>query len=116
LKIYFERKLIVDIFGEQNFKLLEEYFGDNYSEIILRRCESHGMMINFHTDVSEKTLQLSLNDDSEYEGGKLVYATHGKLNVPKRHKGTVTVHNNTIVHGVTRLTSGVRYGFFLLKK
>lgn len=60
-------------------------------------------MINFHTDVSAKTLQVSLNDDSEYEGGKLIYASQGRLHIPKRVKGSVTVHNNKIVHGVTLL-------------
>lgn len=60
-------------------------------------------MINFHTDVSAKTLQVSLNDDSEYEGGKLIYASQGRLHIPKRAKGSVTVHNNKIVHGVTLL-------------
>ena len=32
--------------------------------------------MNFHIDVfSSKTLQLALNDDSDYVGGKLIYAT-----------------------------------------
>lgn len=73
-------------------------------------------MINFHTDVSLKTLQLSLNSDDEYEGGKLVYATQESLAQPKRNQGTVTVHNNRIVHGVTLFKSGVRYGLFFLCK
>lgn len=51
-------------------------------------------MINFHTDVSLKTLQLSINDDSEYVGGRLLFASEGKVSVPKRKKGTLTVHNN----------------------
>lgn len=53
--------------------------------------------------MSAKTLQVSLNDDSEYEGGKLIYASQGRLHIPKRAKGSVTVHNNKIVHGVTLL-------------
>lgn len=44
-----------------------------YQQIIIRRCQAHGKLINFHTDVSLRTLQLSLNSDEEYEGGKLVY-------------------------------------------
>ena len=106
----------MSLIGEHAFKLVEDCFCDAYSEIIIRRCQAHGRFINFHTDVSLKTLQLSLNDDSEYVGGRLIYATQGKLAVPKRAKGTVTVHDNTIVHGVTQLESGVRYGLFLLKK
>jgi hypothetical protein len=35
-------------------------------------------MIKFYIDeFSLKTLQLSLNNDSEYKGGKLIYVTKG---------------------------------------
>ena len=43
---------------------------------------------------SLKTLQVSLNDDSEYQGGQLVYATKGGLHTPQRKSGSVTIHNN----------------------
>lgn len=91
-------------------------FGVHISEIIVRRCETHGKLIDFHTDYSLKTLQLSLNDDSEYVGGRLLYVTNGKVESPVRKRGTVTVHNNKIVHGVTRLVSGIRFGLFFLNK
>lgn len=45
-----------------------------------------------------------------------MFATEGKFIIPSRPKGTITVHDNTIVHGVTRLQSGIRYGLFLLDK
>jgi hypothetical protein len=73
-------------------------------------------MINFHTDVSQKTMQVALNDETEYEGGRLLFVSKGILNAPERMIGTVTIHDNTIVHGVTLLESGVRYGLFFLKK
>lgn len=73
-------------------------------------------MINFHTDVSAKTMQVSINDEKDYEGGRLIFASEGKIHIPTRNKGTVTVHNNKIVHGVSRLESGIRYGLFFLKK
>ena len=66
--------------------------------------------------MSRKTLQLTLNSDTEYEGGSLVFATDGKLVVPERPAGTVTIHHNDIVHGVSLLKSGVRYGLFFLLK
>ncbi len=72
--------------------------------------------MKFHIDeFSFKTLQLSLNDDSECIGGKLMYANKEKLHIPKRKSGAVTIHDNKIVHGVSMLESGVRYGFFMLK-
>ena len=76
-------------------------FDGRCDEIVIRRCQAHGKLINFHTDTAFKTLQVSLNDDSEYEGGKLLYASRGQLHEPRRRLGTVTVHDNRIVHGVT---------------
>lgn len=84
-------------------------------KVVVRRCCSHGLFIGFHVDHSLKTLQLSLNDDSEYTGGRLVFVSHeGRLVVPQRDAGAVTVHSGPIVHAVTELESGVRYGLFLL--
>ena len=45
-----------------------------------------------------------------------MYVTNGRLHTPTRTKGTVTIHDNTIVHGVTRLESGIRYGLFFLAR
>ena len=59
-------------------------------------------------------MRVALCDDSEYDGGKLVYATNGKLEAPSRKIGTVTIHDNQIVHGVTEFLSGVRYALFFL--
>ena len=43
---------------------LESAFGfENYDEILIRRCQAHGKFINFHTDVSLKTMQVALNGD-----------------------------------------------------
>jgi predicted 2-oxoglutarate/Fe(II)-dependent dioxygenase YbiX len=62
-------------------------------------------------------MQVALNDPSEYIGGRLMYATEdGRLLLPDRKEGSVTLHNNTVVHGVTPLKEGVRYGLFFLKK
>lgn len=60
-------------------------------------------MIDFHLDVSARTLQLALNDDSEYVGGRLIFAKEGKIQQISRPKSTLTIHGNDIVHGVTRL-------------
>ena len=57
-------------------------------------------------------MQVALNDDSEYAGGRLVFATRNGFIVPRRPAGSATIHTNDIVHGVTALHSGVRYGLF----
>ena len=116
LKITITRNRLCEMIGEDAIAELEALFGQDYSEIVIRRCQAHGKFINFHTDVSRKTLQLTLNSDTEYEGGRLVFATDGKLVIPERLAGTVTIHHNDIVHGVSLLKSGVRYGLFFLLK
>ena len=55
---------------------MEGLFG-SYDEIIIRRCKSYGKMIDFHLDSSVRTMQLTLNNEDEYEGGRLLYVTQG---------------------------------------
>lgn len=107
---------MIEHIGKEAVLELEQTFGQRYDEILVRRCQAHGKFINFHTDVSLRTMQVALNGDDEYKGGNLVFASHGKLNVPKRKMGTVSIHENDIVHGVSKLISGVRYGLFFLQK
>lgn len=116
LKVTITRNRLCEVIGEGGVVELEALFGKDYSEIVIRRCQAHRKFINFHTDVSRKTLQVSLNSDTEYEGGRLVFVTDGKLVIPERLSGTVTIHHNDIVHGVSLLKSGVRYGLFFLSK
>jgi predicted 2-oxoglutarate/Fe(II)-dependent dioxygenase YbiX len=55
--------------------------------------------------------------EEQYEGGRLVFATSdGVLHAPRRQAGAVTVHNSSVVHGVTRHVRGVRYGLFFIKE
>lgn len=107
---------MLTLIGRDALERLECLFEDSYDEIVIRRCFAHGKFINFHTDFSRKTLQVALNNDTEYEGGRLVYLTEGKVHTPERKAGSITIHENDIVHGVTKLESGIRYSLFLLKK
>ena len=61
-------------------------------------------------------MQVALNGDEDYVGDRLIYATNGKIMIPERPEGTITIHNDDIVHGVSKLISGVRYGLFFLQK
>jgi len=69
--------------------------------------------IEFHRDFSKRTMQVALNDESEYSGGRLVFVTGAGLLAPPRPAGSATIHTNKIVHGVSTLRSGIRYGLFL---
>eukprot|EP00798_Chlamydomonas_sp_ICE-L_P028100 gene28100-31208_t len=61
--------------------------------------------------------QVALNSPDDYIGGALVFLlphTASAL-VPSRCPGSATVHNNSVVHGVTRMQAGVRYSLFLMQ-
>jgi len=102
-----------ELIGEAQLMLLQELFREQVDQIKLRRVEAHGELINLHLDHSKKTMQVALNGDHEYVGGRLAYVTSKGLTIPSRTRGCATVHDNRIVHGVTRLESGVRYSLFL---
>ena len=62
------------------------------------------------------SMQVVLNDESEYEGGRLVFATDEGLVCPRRKAGSTTLHDNTITHGVSLHTRVVRYSLVLLQR
>ena len=116
LKMEMTTQELVDVIGRESYTVLSTIMSDTHDTILLRRCTEFGKVIKFHTDYSFKTLQVPLNGEHEYEGGRLVYATGRGLVRPQRPAGSYTLHRNDIAHGVTELKEGVRYGLFLLQK
>ena len=117
LKVYLKLNELLGYLSSEIVDALTTLFADFYDEIILRRCCAYGKFISFHTDYSLKTMQVALNDEDEYGGGRLTFLTSNRgLECPHRAAGTITIHGNDIVHGVSELTSGVRYGLFFIKK
>ena len=84
--------------------------------VILRRCNVRGDFIAFHLDETPLTVQVALNGDDEYEGGRLLFLEGDRVHAPARGPGTVTRHDARVLHGVSALTGGVRYGLFFLCK
>lgn len=84
--------------------------------IALRRTQETQGWIDFHCDgaYATRTVQVCLNSDSDYEGGRLLFFAQGKCHVPKREEGFVSIHKRDILHAVTRLISGVRYSLFIV--
>lgn len=112
-----ERLVGVDEVGQ-----LAGLFAEPFNQIKLRRTMSRGVptgqgqCIPFHLDHAERTMQIPLNNPSDYEGGQLVFAmTNGQLKRFPRIAGTATVHDDGVVHGVSELRRGVRYALFLLR-
>jgi hypothetical protein len=111
-----EEQKLSHMIGVNSVKRLRDIFEDEYTVIRLRRTEGSGNCIKFHTDVSQKTMQVVLNDQSEYEGGRLVYATDQGFVQPPRLAGSYSIHTCKIVHGVTAVKRGVRYALFFLRQ
>eukprot|EP00798_Chlamydomonas_sp_ICE-L_P003937 gene3938-14014_t len=61
--------------------------------------------------------QVALNSPDDYTGGDLVFLLPDTASalVPSRSPGSTTVHDNSVVHGVTRMQAGVRYSLFLMQ-
>ena len=92
--------------------------GGSSTKIVIRRTEGplEGC-IAFHVDggYATRTLQMTLNSESEYVGGRLCfYSPDVGLQIPTRPPGTVTIHPRSQMHAVTRLTSGKRYSLFVV--
>ena len=92
---------------------LRTAFGSPYDTIKLRRVAATNQCVPFHCDYSKRTMQVALNAEHEYGGGKLTFATAHGFVQPARPRGSATTHVNSLVHGVSTLTHGVRYGLFL---
>jgi hypothetical protein len=94
-------------------RVVRAFGGAVPSAILLRRCAAYGQCIDFHLDHCARTMQVALNDDTEYAGGRLVFAVRGQLVAPRRPRGSVTLHGDKVAHGVSTMVSGVRYGLFV---
>jgi hypothetical protein len=119
LKIELTTQELQTLLGGETMHTLLEAFGKSpaVDMIKLRRVLPSDKCIKFHNDKTHtKTLQVPLNCEQDYTGGRLVFVNEqaSRLEAPHRPAGSVTIHDNSIVHGVTPLTQGVRYGLFLL--
>lgn len=109
------------LIGAAAVERLAVAFGSSHNLVKLRRVTAaaatsahHGGFVDFHSDShSRQTMQVALNAEADYCGGRLVFATGTGFVIPARPAGTATIHTDRIVHGVTALTSGVRYSLFL---
>ena len=114
-KLYLTPSELENLVGAARYEYLSSKMGNNFSEIVLRRVEDHGHAINFHTDYSHKTMQIMLSEKNDYDGCDLVFATGAGFEKPTRMPGQATIHDNSILHGVTEMKRGVRHSLFFLR-
>jgi uncharacterized protein (TIGR02466 family) len=69
--------------------------------------------ISFHSDTCTYTVNIALNDDSGFDGGKLLAVNGSALKAPPRPPGTAILHAGNLVHGVTKIERGTRYSLIL---
>ena len=107
---------LVSLVGVAAVARLADFFGRDGAgcadTIKLRRVAARGDWVAFHTDYSRRTMQVALNGEGEYDGGRLTFA-HVAFEQPPRPAGSATIHTDATVHGVTALRAGTRYGLFL---
>eukprot|EP01045_Picozoa_sp_COSAG04_P002134 COSAG04_NODE_75_length_28792_cov_4.615272_20_plen_1379_part_00 len=115
LRLALSQAQLEALIGADSTRHLFDFFGAEPNAIRLRRVEAGDgpACVQFHTDYSLRTMQVPLNDAGEYEGGSLVWAVDGALEMPARSAGSATIHTKGVVHGVTALKRGTRYGLFL---
>lgn len=78
--------------------------------ILRRRAAAPAERVPFHRDFSLAVVHVNLNVD--FTGGQLLLALGDSLMRPEREVGCAMGHNCAVVHGVTRITRGVRYSLF----
>lgn len=105
-----------DMVGKEAVASLVAIFDGRVDQVKIRRVEASGErhVINFHTDFSLRTMQVALNGEEEYDGGRVVYATEEGIMQPPRPAGSAIIHDNSIPHGVSEMVRGTRYGLFFL--
>lgn len=105
---------LIELIGKRTFKKIMSLYSGTYTTIYIRKVLGNNSLIEFHKDYSSRTMKIPLNDAHEYNGGDLIYLTDGKIHKPEQLKGSVTIHNNDIIHGVTPIVNGTRYSLFIL--
>ena len=56
---------------------------------------------------------VALTADAHIDGGRLLGVYDGGVHVVPRAEGDATVHSSSLLHGVTRMHSGVRYSMIM---
>jgi hypothetical protein len=67
----------------------------------------------FHSDGNAWTVNVALNDDEDFDGGRLLALTNGALQFLERHQGDATCHRGSVYHAVSAMKRGKRFSMLL---
>lgn len=70
-------------------------------------------LLKFHADAYELTVNVALSADAAHGGGNLIGLFKGVVRALDRGEGDATVHSSSLLHAVSRMTTGVRYSLIL---
>ena len=119
-KLSLTRVELEEILSVNTVDRLVTIFGHRVDDIKLRcvvgsELTGQSRCIDWHVDAAKCTMQVALNDDDEYDGGSLCFLQNGAISCPHRSAGSATIHDGTVVHGVSAMgRRGRRYGLFFL--
>ena len=65
--------------------------------------------LNNYVDIRKLSLTIQLTDESEYEGGELIFYLDEEEKKAPKSKGTIVFFESDILHEVTPVTKGVRH-------
>jgi hypothetical protein len=80
---------------------------------VRRYCPDSRPWHPLHQDRAAVTVNVALSADAAHRGGRLVGVFADGARHFARAEGDATVHLSRIVHGVTRMTAGVRYALIV---
>jgi len=82
--------------------------------MFLRMYEPHTRpWMQFHVDANRYTVNVALNSDDEFEGGRLMGVFDHKVQRIGRAEGDATCHAGSVAHAVSSMISGTRYSLIL---
>ena len=70
----------------------------------------------FHCDIAALTVNVALNDGDQFSGGNLLALHESRIRSIERREGEACVHPSNLMHGVTKMVSGVRYSLIVFFK
>ena len=87
--------------------------GFNVDLFVRRYTRETRPWIAFHCDVSTVTINVALNDDADFEGGRLHAVIGARHQIVTRTEGEATAHGDDVMHGVSAMRSGTRYSLIM---
>ena len=95
--------------GDEHYRLLS-CCARRYSPAV---SEHDQPWTSFHFDAAAMTVNVALSPKGSHEGGELLAVFGNGVRHVARDEGEATAHSSSLLHGVSRITRGVRYSLIM---